>query len=99
MLIIPTAAVASQTFNVVLGSQSCTINLYQKSGLMFCDLLVSAVTVMSGVICRDRVRLVRQKYLGFTGDLVFIDQQGTSDPVYTGLGTQYCFYYLEATDL
>lgn len=99
MLIIPTAAVASQTFNVVLGSQSCTINLYQKSGLMFCDLLVSAVTVMSGVICRDRVRLVRQKYLGFTGDLVFIDQQGTSDPTYTGLGSQFCFYYLEEDDL
>lgn len=99
MLIIPTAAVASQTFNVVLGSQSCTINLYQKSGLMFCDLLVSAVTVMSGVICRDRVRLVRQKYLDFNGDLVFIDQQGTSDPIYTGLGSQFCFYYLEEDDL
>jgi len=99
MLIIPTAAVASQTFNVVLGAQSCTINLYQKSGLMFCDLLVSAETVMSGVICRDRVRLVRQKYLGFTGDLVFIDQQGASDPIYTGLGTQFCFYYLEPGDV
>jgi hypothetical protein len=90
MLIIPTAAVASQTFNVVLGAQSCTINLYQKSELMFCDLLVSAVVVMSGVICRDRVRLVRQKYLDFNGDLVFIDQQGTSDPIYTGLGSQFC---------
>jgi hypothetical protein len=99
MLIIPVTSVAAQTLNVVLGGQSCTINLYQKRDVMLCDLLVGATTVMSAVVCHDRVKLVRYPYLGFVGDLVFIDMQGTSDPDYTELGTRYIFCYLEASDL
>lgn len=99
MQIIPVTAVAAQTFNVILADQNCTINLYSKRGVMFCDLLVDSVVVMSSVVCHDRVRLVRYEYLGFTGDLVFVDTQGTSDPDYAELGSRYIFCYMEASDL
>ena len=99
MQVIPISALAAQTFNIVLGPQNCTINLYSKRGVMFCDLLVNNSALMTAVVCHDRVKLVRYAYLGFTGDLVFIDTQGTSDPDYTELGTRYIFCYLEASDL
>ena len=38
-------------------------------------------------------------YLGFVGDLMFSDTQGTSDPSSPGLGTRYLLMYIEASDL
>jgi hypothetical protein len=37
--------------------------------------------------------------VGFIGDLIFIDTQGTSDPNYTGLGSRFLLAYLSPTDL
>lgn len=99
MLVIPVAAVPSQTLNVILSGQSCTISLSQKSGIMYCTLMVGTETILSSVVCRDRVRIVRLAYLGFVGDLVFSDTSGVDDPIYTGLGSRFVFYYLEAADL
>lgn len=99
MMTIPLQAVASQTLSVQLAGQNCTINAYQKSVGLFLDLLVDDAPVVTAVLCHDRVRLVRDAYLGFVGDLVFADTLGTSDPAYTGLGAQFQMVYLEASDL
>lgn len=99
MLVIPLSATPSQTLNVLLASQQCKINVYAKSTGVFIDLYVNDAPIMTGVICRDRVKLVRQAYLGFTGDLVFVDTQGLNDPTYDGFGTRYMLVYLETTDL
>jgi hypothetical protein len=55
--------------------------------------------ILSGVLCENVNRLVRNSYFGFLGDLAFLDNQGTSDPFYTGLGTRYSLIYLEPADL
>lgn len=99
MLTIPLQATPSQSLSAVLGGQNCQINVYQKSTGMYLDLYVSNSPIITATICLDRVRLVREAYLGFIGDLVFADTQGVSDPVYTGLGAQYVLLYLEASDL
>lgn len=99
MMTIPLQAVASQTLSVQLAGQNCTINAYQKSVGLFLDLLVDDAPVVTAVLCHDRVRLVRDAYLGFVGDLVFTDTLGTSDPVHAGLGTQFQLVYLETDDL
>ena len=99
MLIIPIQDLDNQTLNVVLNYQSCKIHLYVKSTGMFCDLYVNDVLLIGGVICRNLVKIVRDAYLGFSGDLVFNDTQGTSDPTSPGLGTQYNLIYLEEADL
>ena len=49
--------------------------------------------VIGGVICQDRNRIVRNTYLGFNGDLAFIDSQGSQDPVPSGLGSRYLLTY------
>ncbi len=99
MNIVPTKAIPSQVFTVTLGGQSCAIALYQKAPGMFLDLTAGGAPVVQGVLCHDRVRLVRQAYLGFIGDLAIIDTQGVLDPVYTGLGARFQLAYLTPADL
>jgi hypothetical protein len=98
MLIIPLKAVPSQAVTASLGGQNCQVNVYQKSTGLFCDVYVSDVLIIGGVICQNLNRIVRSAYLGFLGDLFFFDQHGTDDPDYTGVGSRYLLYYLEVGD-
>jgi hypothetical protein len=99
MKIIPLQALPSQTVSVLLANQNCTINVYQKSTGMFLDLYVDSTLIIGGVIGQDRNKIVRDAYLGFVGDLAFIDSEGADDPVYTGLGGRFSLAYLEVSDL
>ena len=90
---IPLKAVASQVMSVQLGGQLCTIAVYQKSTGLYADLSVSDAPVVTGVVCEDRNPLVRGVYLGFVGDLYFVDTQGTTDPQYLGLADRYQFLW------
>lgn len=97
MLTIPIAAIPSQTIRTTLAQQDCAINIYQKSTGLFVDLDLGGVRLVSASLARDRVKLVRHGYLGFIGDLVFVDTQGLDDPAYTGLGGRWKLVYLEAS--
>lgn len=96
MLIVPLQPVPSQTVNILLANQACTIDVMQKSTGMFVNLYVNSALIIGGVIGQDRNRIVRDAYLGFVGDLAFYDTQGTEDPYYAGLGTRWFLNYLEA---
>lgn len=87
--VIPLVATPSQTLTVQLGDQSCRLDIRQRRSGMFVDLYLQDVPVFQGVKALDRNRLVRDAYLDFSGDLFFIDTQGTADPYYTGLGSQF----------
>jgi hypothetical protein len=106
MHIIPISDTFSQTLSVQLAGQNCKINLYQKSTGFYCDLFVNGSLLIGGVICQNLNRIVRSLYLGFVGDLCFVDTQGTFtlpstglDPSSPGLGTRYVFCYIEQPDL
>lgn len=99
MLIVPLQPRPSQQVQVQLAGQTCQIKVYQAPTAMFTDLYVNNGLIIGGVICQNRNRIVRSTYLGFIGDLIFVDQQGTTDPVYTGLGTRYLLYYLSTDNL
>jgi hypothetical protein len=99
MNIVPLQPLAAQTFNATLGGQSCLIVVYQKSTGLLMDLTADNVVIFTGIICRDRDRLVRYAYLGFIGDLAFLDMQGTDDPDYTALGSRFQLAYLAPSEL
>lgn len=99
MQVIPLGAVESQALNTQLGSQNCQISVYSLSTGLYLDLSVDESPIVTGVLCHDRNRLVRETYFGFVGDLSFIDSQGTSDPTYDGLGSRYSLLYLDPSDL
>lgn len=99
MFVIPLTSVPSQKLSALLAGQNCQIKVYQKTTGVYLDLSINDSPIVSGVICRDRVVLVRDTYLGFTGDLAFFDTQGTSDPTYDGLGARYQLVYLSPGEL
>jgi hypothetical protein len=99
MLIVPLQAIPSQTVNIQLGGQSCRIDAYQTAFGLFIDLYVSGVLIIGGVIGQNLNRIVRDLYLGFVGDLTFIDSQGSTDPDYLGLGGRYALAYLTPDEL
>lgn len=101
MMIIPMQPIASQSFQVTLANQNVQINIYQKFFGLFCDLynVSNNKLIIGGVLCENLNRIVRSLYLGFVGDLEFVDTQGKTDPYYTGLGSRYLLAYLETTDL
>ena len=91
--IIPITAVASQNFTIQLGNQNCAISLNQKNTGLFFDLTVNNAPCVNSVICLNLVGLIREAYYGFTGQLAFVDTQGTDDPTYTGLGSRFLLVY------
>ena len=96
---IPLKATPSQKLNITLGGQYCTLRIYTLSTGLFLDLLVNDAPILQGVQCVNRCRLIREAYLGFSGDLTMLDTQGDSDPDYTGLGSRFVLIYLAPTDL
>jgi hypothetical protein len=98
MINIPLQATPSQTVKVTLGGQYCVINLYQNSTGMYLDLTVNGTAIISSAICLNLVRIVRYSYLGFIGNLVFIDNQGKADPTFDLLNSRYQLMYLSANE-
>ena len=99
MLLIPIVDTFSQSVSAQLGGQSCTLSLYQKSIGFYCDVYVNDTLIIGGVLCHDQNLIVRDLYLGFVGDLMFLDTQGNDDPSSPGLGTRWQLYYLDAADV
>lgn len=99
MQIVPLQALPNQIVNIALNDQSCAIKVYQKFYGLFIDLYVDEQLVIGGVICEDRNRIVRSKYLGFDGDLAFFDTVGNADPSYETLGAQFLLAYFTEDDI
>ena len=100
MQIIPLQTLPNQTLTTLLEKQLVTLNIYTTvDGNMYMDVFVNHVAIITGVICQNLNRIVRDAYLGFIGDFAFNDTLGTDDPVYAGLGTRYQLFYLAAADL
>lgn len=99
MIQVPLQAVPAQTLTVILGGQSCQLNVFSKLGVIYMDVFINNAVVILGVQCQNANRIIRSVYLGFTGDLIFVDTQGSSDPSYQGLGSRFLLEYLEEADL
>lgn len=99
MLTIPLKPLPSQNVAVTLTDQFVQLSVYQKFYGLFLDLRVSNVLIVAGVQCENLNRIVRDAYFGFLGDFVFTDLQGSSDPIFTGLGSRFVLIYLTPDDL
>lgn len=94
MQIIPLQATPSQQVTALLGGQYVQIDVKQRRTGLFATVYLDDALVVANVICQDRNRLVRSTYLGFAGDLAFVDMRGADDPTYDGLGDRFQLVYL-----
>ena len=98
MQIVPLQAVPNQTVTITLGGQTCQIDVRTRRTGLFLDLYLSNAIVIAGTLCQDRNPMVRSLYLGFEGDLMFFDTQGTDDPLFSGIGSRWFLAYVTAAD-
>lgn len=100
MMTVPTAAVAAQSFGIVLAGQNCNMSIQQLNDSLYLSLQVSGGQILTNRVCLDRCLLVGDEaYRGFVGELMWIDTQGTDAPQAGGLGTRWQLIYLETADL
>ncbi len=103
MMTVPLLAVPSQKVKTVLDDQIVELAIYQVRYGMFMDVNVNGVLEIGGVVCQNRNRIIRSAYLnanvGFSGDFVFFDTTGGSDPTYDGLGTRFQLFYVTQAEL
>lgn len=114
---VPLAAVSSQTFSASLGGQAVSFALYQlgvsSAARMFLDVTANGNAILNArqtraygglLATRARFMMVGRRYLGFLGDLLFIDTQATAsnptqDPQPAGLGTRWLLLYFTEAEL
>lgn len=92
-LIVPLQPVPSQTLTISLGGQAVQVSIRQKSTGLYADVSVNNKLVVGGALCLNATPIVRSGYLGFVGELRFVDMQGKSDPTYDGLGSRFPLVY------
>ena len=93
---IPLKAVPSQSVNVVLAGQPCTIGLRLMGGRQYLSLSLNGTVICRNVLVVNRSAIVRAAYTGFIGELAAIDTQGDDAPEYTGWGTRWVLAFNDA---
>ena len=95
MIVIPLSPVPSQTLSIALGGKNYEIIVYTlgEQNKLYFDLYNQGAPIIKCVLCHDRVKLIQLAYLGFSGDLTFVDTQGQDDPIYSGLGSRFLLAY------
>jgi len=100
MLQVPLIVAPSQQLGITLDGQNVRLSVYRRNTGLYCDVSLNGVVVKTTVLCLNGMRLLEDtQYVGFVGDLVFVDTQGTLDPDWREFGTRYQLIYLEASDL
>ena len=99
MLKIPIQQTPAQTLKIKLDGQNCEMRIYYRFGSTYLDLTVNGEVVCTGAICRDRQSIITIANNAFTGQLLFVDMLGDSDPNYTGFGERWRLFYKAADEL
>ena len=98
-LYIPAQPIPNQTMVINLAGQPSTLNIYQQAFGLMMDVLIGTNPIVQGILCLNANLIIRNTYFGYIGDFIFIDAQGATDPVYTGISSRYFLVYLTQSDL
>lgn len=90
---IPLSAIPNQSFTTLVNQQQITINLYQRSNNLFCNIYLNATLIVAGMKCNNAVYL-NQYPTPFKGYLFFYTISG-EDPNYLTLGKDARLFYAD----
>jgi hypothetical protein len=99
MQIVPVIATPNQIEAVPLDGQSYIVQVSQRSTGLYIDVFMNGEPIILGVLCENRNLIIRNVYLGATGDFYFVDTRGDDDPDYTGLGDRFLLMFAERSEL
>ncbi|GAA3686748.1 MULTISPECIES: phage baseplate plug family protein [Acetobacter] len=98
-VVIPLNAVAQQSVQVTLSSQSVQLDIQQRTTGLYMNIWLNGTMIIAGLLCQDRTWIVQKSYFGMPGDMMFADQEGKSDPDYSGLSGRYVLMYQEGVNV
>lgn len=81
MTIIPTSPIPNQILTFTLDTDEYEIELNSRRNNLYATVKKNNEYVVCNRICRNMTYICQW--------LIFADQQGNTDPIYTGLGTRY----------
>lgn len=96
---IPLSPIPAQSLKVKLAEQNCVIRVYYRFGSTYMDVTVGGTVVCTGAICRDRQSIIQIANNDFSGQILFVDMLGASDPLYTGFGERWRLFYKAASEI
>lgn len=100
MQIISLAKVDNQFFTIPFQNEDYQFRLKDTLTTgVFLDVYRFNVPLIMGILCIDRVHLIRSKYKEFPGDLMFIDDHGFDNPQFTYFGDRFQLAYLTPDEL
>lgn len=89
----------NSTLKVSLNGQNCVIELRTLNDKLYFSMTSNGVQIETNTICRNNTFLVSNQYLGFDGNLMFIDTQGDNDPTWDGIGSRYKLAYYTGAEI
>jgi hypothetical protein len=96
---IPLSSAPTQRLAVTLFGQACSIEVRQNGAGMYLSLWLGEKMILGARACRDRaLMLTGAHYLGFAGDLMWIDNSGFDDPQWWGLADRWSLVYLDPSE-
>ena len=96
--VISLSAVPSQKLQIVLEDQDVELAILQRSDHVYADVTVNGVVLRQGALCIDRVPILQPGTTDFSGNLVFVDLWGTSDPQWQEYGRRFVLLYYTAEE-
>ena len=64
--------------------------------MIYCDLTVNGSVLYTGMVCMNNKPIGNYPYLGFVGQIGFVDTQGNTDPICPGLDSRYVLIYVSS---
>ena len=99
MLGIPLSQTPSQAFQIVLNGQDCNIELLTRGERLYMNLAVDGEDVQNGAVCINQVPIIQIPTSRFSGNMMFVDTLGDTNPSWTGLDGRYQLVYLTQDEL
>ena len=96
--VISLSAVPSQKLQVVLEDQDVELSILQRGEHVYADITGNGVVLRQGALCIDRVPILQPGTTDFSGNLVFVDLWGTSDPQWQEYGSRFVLLYYTAAE-
>lgn len=83
----------NQSFDVEIDDKRCHFEFITKAFFMYVNISIDEVEKLNGIMCLNKVDMIKYKDAGLEGKLYFEDTQGNLDPIYYGLGSRWILIY------
>ena len=88
--VVPLLKKPNQSLTTTLGGQNVEITLNTRlNNELYISIKADGEDIVTNRICRNKVKIVNERYKPIDGDLAFYDRSGNDDPNWEELGDRF----------